>query len=233
MITERLSDATRAIIGAVAVLIAVLVGWLVRWDLVVHGDNKVLEEFIESRDSVTTVFMRSITLLLNPLYATVLAVFLGALVWWLTRSRWLGGYVVACVAGASAITHSLKLLVRRERPPLITQLTTEQDYSFPSGHTTAAAAFGVSLIIVVGAVVRSKRLRVLTWLLGAAFVTAIAASRLYLGVHWFTDVASGFLIGAGSSLALSWMVTRAGVGAGGLPEAALARRGGLARTTSM
>ena len=61
MITERLSDATRAIIGAVAVLIAVLVGWLVRWDLVVHGDNKVLEEFIESRDPVTTVFMRVMT----------------------------------------------------------------------------------------------------------------------------------------------------------------------------
>lgn len=209
MITERFSDRTRAIVGILAVLVAASVGMLVHWELVVHGDNRVLEEFIESRDPVTTVVMRGITLLLNPLYATLLAVFLGAFVWWATQSRWLGGYVVACVAGASAITHSLKYFVRRERPPLITQLTTEHDFSFPSGHTTAAAAFGVSIILIIGAIVRSRRIRLITWILGAVFVAAIAASRLYLGVHWFTDVASGFLVGAGTSVALSWMVTRA------------------------
>ncbi|MDO5075755.1 phosphatase PAP2 family protein [Corynebacterium sp.] len=224
MITEKFSDRTRIIVGVLAVVLAACVGLLVRWELVVHGDNRVLAEFIESRDPVTTVVMQAITLLLNPLYATLLAVVLGLLVWRVTRSRWLGGYVVACVAGASAITHSLKLLVRRERPPLITQLTTEQDFSFPSGHSTAAAAFGVSLILVIGALVRSKRIRTVAWLLGTAFVLSIAVSRLYLGVHWFTDVASGLLVGAGTSLGLSWMVTRACV----TGEAAQ-----LQRTTSM
>lgn len=224
MITEKFSDRTRIIVGVLAVVFAACVGLLVRWELVVHGDNRVLAEFIESRDPVTTVVMQAITLLLNPLYATLLAVVLGLLVWRVTRSRWLGGYVVACVAGASAITHSLKLLVRRERPPLITQLTTEQDFSFPSGHSTAAAAFGVSLILVIGVLVRSKRIRAVAWLLGTAFVLSIAVSRLYLGVHWFTDVASGLLVGAGTSLGLSWMVTRACV----TGEAAQ-----LQRTTSM
>jgi membrane-associated phospholipid phosphatase len=89
----------------------------------------------------------------------------------------------------------IKRFFRRQRPMLLEHLEAVTSTSFPSGHATAAASIYLTLAFVAS---RSRRLRAHRGaLLGAAAVTAsaVGASRVYLGVHWPTDVLSGLALG--------------------------------------
>jgi hypothetical protein len=78
----------------------------------------------------------------------------------------------------------------------VPHLAPSSGFSFPSGHTAAAAATWAAVALVLG---RGRPLRVKAWLAaGAALVTvAVAASRVLLGVHWLTDVIGGAALGFG------------------------------------
>jgi undecaprenyl-diphosphatase len=93
------------------------------------------------------------------------------------------------------LANTVKELVDRERPPVL-HLAPSSGFSFPSGHTAAAAATWAAVALVVG---RGRPLRVKAWLAaGAALVTvAVASSRVLLGVHWLTDVIGGAALGFG------------------------------------
>src|SRR5699024_389796 len=95
----------------------------------------------------------------------------------------------------------LKALFARVRPDVL--LEPLSSYSFPSGHRSAAFAFFLGLGVLAGRA-QPPRLR-LTWLLLACIpATLIALSRVYLGVHWPSDVIAGALLAAtlcGASLA--------------------------------
>jgi membrane-associated phospholipid phosphatase len=105
-------------------------------------------------------------------------------------------FVVIAFVGGELLTEGAKLLYQRARPPVADQLTPgATSYALPSGHALGA-------IVVVGAVAavavqvgpgRARRPAVVV--LAAAVVLLIGASRLYLGVHWPTDVMSGYLLG--------------------------------------
>jgi hypothetical protein len=99
------------------------------------------------------------------------------------------------VVGQNLIANTVKELVDRERPPVL-HLASSSGFSFPSGHTAAAAATWAAVALVVG---RGHPLRVQAWLAaGAALLTvAVAASRVLLGVHWLTDVIGGAALGFG------------------------------------
>jgi undecaprenyl-diphosphatase len=68
--------------------------------------------------------------------------------------------------------------------------------SFPSGHSTAAAATlaAVALVMTRG---RSRRTKMVAAGVAAGVATMVAATRVFLGVHWFTDVVAGLLLGWG------------------------------------
>jgi membrane-associated phospholipid phosphatase len=105
------------------------------------------------------------------------------------------GFLVLTVAGQVAITNIIKGIVGRERPHL-DQLTSFAGPSFPSGHTTAAAATYAAIALVLG---RGRSLRVKAVRAGgaAAIAVGVACSRVFLGVHWFTDVVAGLMLGWG------------------------------------
>ncbi|WP_061291712.1 bifunctional DedA family/phosphatase PAP2 family protein [Azotobacter vinelandii] len=101
--------------------------------------------------------------------------------------------------GTALANGGLKLLFARGRPEVL--LEPLHSYSLPSGHSSAAFAFFLTLGILAGRG-QTPRMR-LTWLLLACLpATTIALSRVYLGVHWPTDIVAGALL-AGSLCALS------------------------------
>jgi hypothetical protein len=104
-------------------------------------------------------------------------------------------FLVTVVVGQNLIANSVKALVERERPP-VPHLAPSSGFSFPSGHTAAAAATWAAVVLVLG---RGRPFRSKAWLAaGAAAVTvAVAASRVLLGVHWLTDVIGGAALGFG------------------------------------
>ena len=126
---------------------------------------------------------------------TVLAVTfaLGGLEWLRRRRLAVLAFMVTVVVGQNLIVNTVKVLVDRERPP-VPHLAPSSGFSFPSGHTAAAAATWAAVVLVLG---RGRPVRTKAWLAAgaAAVAVAVAASRVLLGVHWLTDVIGGAALG--------------------------------------
>lgn len=105
-------------------------------------------------------------------------------------------FVPVALLGASVIVHTLKLAVARTRPGLFDPLITMPvDPSFPSAHTMQACAFAMACLLQ-----RRHPGQVAGWVAAATFVVLVAASRVYLQVHFPSDVL------AGAVLAFGWVV---------------------------
>lgn len=100
--------------------------------------------------------------------------------------------LLVSTAGSIVLTTVLKAVFRRERPELIDTGYTASFYSFPSGHATIAVGFYGALTLILAYHLRG----VARWVVvafGTVLVLMIGLSRLYLGVHYPTDVLAGFL----------------------------------------
>ncbi len=101
--------------------------------------------------------------------------------------------LVLVVGGQFAVVNTVKALVARTRPD-ISRLTGFAGSSFPSGHAAAAAASYAAFSLLLGRR-RSPRMKAVLAGATAAIVASVAASRVLLGVHWFTDVLAGAAVG--------------------------------------
>lgn len=100
--------------------------------------------------------------------------------------------ILLSVGGAAALNMILKAIFERPRPDLWDRLVVEHSYSFPSGHAMASAALGLALI----AALWTSRYRWAAIVVGGLYMTVISATRLYLGVHYPSDVIAGWLVSA-------------------------------------
>jgi len=116
--------------------------------------------------------------------------------WVLARGRCRVVLLVMVIAFAlnPAIEWALKALVDRPRPDLLL-LVRARGPSFPSGHVVASIGFYAMLPLLVWEATPSSRLRQVAASIAGAIVLAVSFSRIYLGVHWFTDVVGGLLVG--------------------------------------
>ena len=118
-----------------------------------------------------------------------------------------GLYVAVATAGAVVIFNVDKLLVGRPRPP-VAHLEAATHSSFPSGHATLSAAFYVALATVVASRWGPRPRAVGLMTTAVLLVAAIASSRVYLGVHYPTDVAAGVLLGGAWAAAVAASLAR-------------------------
>jgi membrane-associated phospholipid phosphatase len=128
-------------------------------------------------------------------------------------SRWLPVFLIAVIVGQTLMSVGIKELLDRVRPTA-NPIAHTLGPSFPSGHTTGAAACFAAFALVLG---RGRSRNVQSLLAGAAVFVAIAvgASRVLLGVHWLTDVIGGLALGWGwfalCSIAFGGRLLRLGV----------------------
>ena len=113
--------------------------------------------------------------------------------WWRRRDISIPLFFTLVVAGQLAASNLIKFAVERVRPDLgpMGLLGTS---SFPSGHSTAAAATYAALALVIGRD-RSPRARAVLAGIAVGIAVAVAGSRVLLGVHWFSDVVAGLALG--------------------------------------
>jgi membrane-associated phospholipid phosphatase len=144
-------------------------------------------------DPFTDVF-HGITWLGN--FVTLLAVTLIAVaVLWRRRATTDAVFVLLAFVGGQVLSNGMKLGFRRERPFFADPLATESTYSFPSGHALVSlAVYGSIALVLARRVQTSGRLLVLG--VAGLLVAAIGFSRLYLGVHFLSDVLAGYAAGA-------------------------------------
>lgn len=140
---------------------------------------------------------------------TVVLAALAALVteWLVMRRRWSDAVLVAVTTvGAAVLVPLIKNIVARPRPPVTDRLVTETNWSYPSGHSLGATAVLGVLTVVLVARLAKRVARVLAVTAAVVLVGAIGVSRVYLGVHWPSDVLAGWLVG-GSWLAMCHALT--------------------------
>jgi undecaprenyl-diphosphatase len=102
----------------------------------------------------------------------------------------------------------LKDVTARARPDF-SRMVDGTGYSFPSGHVMAAVALWGLLPLVVGLYTRRRSVWWTSVAISAAMIGAIASSRVYLGVHWFSDIIGGLLVGSIFLLGVELVLRRA------------------------
>jgi membrane-associated phospholipid phosphatase len=108
------------------------------------------------------------------------------------------------VGGAGILNLILKLLFQRTRPDLWEAITTELTYSFPSGHAMASSALAYALIILLW---RTKW-QAAALIIGIGYILVIGLTRVYLGVHFPSDVIGGWIISLLWTAWVHWTVQK-------------------------
>ncbi len=138
-----------------------------------------------------TAFFRVVTMFGSHL----VLVPLGALVLWrLAMAGRKRAAIVFLIAGAGgeALSSTMKLLFRRPRPEVFFGYIAPSTYSFPSGHAMLSACFYGVLAAMIAQRLESRAQRTAVWATAAAAAATIGLSRIYLGVHYPSDVAAGY-----------------------------------------
>lgn len=173
----------------------------VRSTQVTSEDLKFSQSIFSHRSNILTGALLFVTTLGNQL-----AIALGMLVLALLilRKKW---KTILLFGGALLIStilfYLLKNLVGRPRPDLIYQLITETSFSFPSGHTTTAFTLYPIIALIFGQMTKNRKVQIGIFLFAILLASLVGISRVYLGVHYVTDVVGGMLIGLGTTILFS------------------------------
>lgn len=164
-----------------------------------HLDGELLGESVRSRTDTLTGLAVIVTDLGSTVSMALLATAVGVWSWWAGR-RADAVLAVGAMAGGAVAFRGLKELLDRPRPPLDGRLVHAGNESLPSGHATMAIVV-IGTLVVLAWAGRTPAHRVVMVLGAALWIGAVGYTRIYLGVHWFSDVLAGWLVG-GAWLAL-------------------------------
>ena len=171
--------------------------------LITSFDQQVLQYLFAHRDVATTLSFINISELGSTIFVVGIGIIIGLLLL-LRRNIPLATSFAVSIIGGGAAALVLKEVVRRARPDAIYQAYLETGYSFPSGHATLAAALYGSLMYLAWHTIPSRAGRIVAILVLAVVIGLIAFSRLYLGVHYVSDVLGGLVLGGG----FAWLGNR-------------------------
>ncbi|MDO9210691.1 MAG: LssY C-terminal domain-containing protein [Deltaproteobacteria bacterium] len=177
----------------VLALFAGVVEDLITSDPIVAADIRIANLLIAFRtDALTNIF--SWITLLGKSQVILGFIAVAAALLWLWRKNYYMLPLIIAVIGSEAFTHLGKLAFHRPRPEMA--VYAEHSFSFPSGHATIAVAFYGFLSYLLIRFAPSWKRKVNLFFAAILIILAIGLSRICLGVHYLSDVWSGYLVGA-------------------------------------
>ena len=170
------------------------------------GDQEALEQVQDNQTGWLETAASGLTRLgWTPVSSVLMAVTVAAL---FVMRRWADSLVVALSGIPIGVGILLKDVIGRARPEYFIANSVPNSFSFPSGHSLFAMLFGGLLIVLIEELTISTPIRrgMQTGLV--LLILGVGASRVYLGVHWPSDVVGGYLFGIVALLALVWLRNR-------------------------
>ena len=165
-------------------------------DEMLEGDAKQFDDWVRGgiqqiASPALTSAMRVVSIFGAPsvLFPLSLVVGLG----FIARKRYRAMMLlVATMAGAILLNVVLKLSFHRMRPVPYFDIKAPNSFSFPSGHALASFCFYSTIAALISARSNSRTVRIIVWALAALMITLVGISRIYLGVHYPSDVVAGY-----------------------------------------
>ncbi|MFI4964374.1 MAG: phosphatase PAP2 family protein [Caulobacterales bacterium] len=144
--------------------------------------------------------MRDVTALGGVTVMTLVSI-VAVLAFLMHRRRWHAGILAGTIFLAFLSSEGLKDLYGRPRPELVPHGSYVYSSSFPSGHSTLSAATFLTLAVLIASLEPNRGTKRMVFVLAVLLVLAIGVSRVYLGVHWPSDVLAGWCLGGAWALA--------------------------------
>jgi undecaprenyl-diphosphatase len=126
---------------------------------------------------------------------------------WVSGKHWSAAYVAAAVASGAYVNSLLKIEFARARPEVVAHSVHVDTASFPSGHSAGAALTYLTLGLLLAHAQQSRSVKSYIFAVSVLITLLVGLSRIYLGVHWPTDVLAGWAFGAAWAL-LCWITVR-------------------------
>lgn len=163
-------------------------------ELIGRVDRETLSFLITKRSPKINVVMIDLTALGSATVLTVITTFL-CIYFTLTKKIMTALHFLLSIIGSGAITWLLKFYFERSRPDTILRLVEVEGYSYPSGHSLSSAAAYFTICAIICKSIQIGKVRSILWIMFLGLIFLIGVSRIYLGVHFFSDVLAGILIG--------------------------------------
>ena len=166
---------------------------------IVYGKELIIDKFAydilvkQMRNPTLTTFMKFITKFSNTEFIITIAVFFLMMFLYIIKNKKLAIGLSINLVGVASLNQILKEIFQRERP-IGYRLIEMTGYSFPSGHAMVSMAFYGLLIYIIKRLVKNKKLKNLLISLNVIIIILVGISRIYLGVHYFSDVIAGYSI---------------------------------------
>ncbi len=174
-----------------------------------HFDNYILKSLREPGDVSQPAFPGWVTSAMEDITSlgsgTVIVLFTLIVTGYLLLQKkyfWLGLVIIATIGGA-LLVFGLKELIGRTRPTAVTHLLEEKSLSFPSGHSMMSAIVYLTQATLLSKIEKSRRAKIYIISIALLLTLLIGISRVYIGVHYPTDVLAGWVAGISWAL-LCW-----------------------------
>lgn len=174
-------------ISAFAFLFFIIIAMAILQKDVFNIDTTVYNFLISIRNPLLNNFFKFITIFANRNPIIIITLILVIFVFKNNKERF---YIVFNVLLVPLLNVGLKSIFSRERPNML-RLIDEKGYSFPSGHAMLSTAFYGLLIYFAYKKIKNKKIRNLVCVLLSILIFLIMLSRIYVGVHYTTDVIAG------------------------------------------
>lgn len=177
-----------------SMFLVLVIGFVQIADEVFEGETLWFDEAIlNAINNLSTDFWNTFFVVVTQLggVLSIIAITAGLLLILILRRKYKKAFIVGAIVGGAALLNViLKLIFERARPDLWERLVVETTFSFPSGHAMASSALALSVIFICW----NTRFRWIALVVSVLFVIVIALSRLYLGVHYPTDILAGWIV---------------------------------------
>lgn len=188
-VIQLTKNSKRWIILTVCLIVFVVILEDVFDNEIVELDSTIFNVVQMIRNDYLTNIFKVITLFGNASILITIAVLILVIV----KNKKIGFMVILNLIAIGILNQILKYIIQRPRP-IQDRLIEESGYSFPSGHSMGSIAFYGLIIYFIFKYIKNKKIRNICCVMLSLLILLIGVSRIYLGVHYTSDVIAGFLI---------------------------------------